>query len=126
MLRSTCGNRTRTTSPASKRVIGGVEIVFPFGEGRERLVEGIAGAAKDYPVAVNLVRDVVAGLDSQGKTDGARDGRLRLCGDADNNHVLDVRNFLAYAKIVTKIRADHLLVIRGLAESRTRAQALIM
>src|SRR6478672_5377346 len=32
----------------------------------------------------------------------------------------------AYAVRVTKVRADQLLVSRGLAKSRTRAQALIM
>jgi 23S rRNA (cytidine1920-2'-O)/16S rRNA (cytidine1409-2'-O)-methyltransferase len=39
---------------------------------------------------------------------------------------VDVRNFLAYDKRMTRQRADQLLVSRGLAESRTRAQALIM
>jgi 23S rRNA (cytidine1920-2'-O)/16S rRNA (cytidine1409-2'-O)-methyltransferase len=39
---------------------------------------------------------------------------------------VDVRNFLAYDKRMTRQRADQLLVSRGLAESRSRAQALIM
>jgi 23S rRNA (cytidine1920-2'-O)/16S rRNA (cytidine1409-2'-O)-methyltransferase len=39
---------------------------------------------------------------------------------------VDVRNFLAYDKRMPKSRADQLLVDRGLAESRAKAQALIL
>jgi 23S rRNA (cytidine1920-2'-O)/16S rRNA (cytidine1409-2'-O)-methyltransferase len=39
---------------------------------------------------------------------------------------LDVRNFLAYDKLMARQRADQLLVERGLAESRAKAQALIL
>jgi 23S rRNA (cytidine1920-2'-O)/16S rRNA (cytidine1409-2'-O)-methyltransferase len=39
---------------------------------------------------------------------------------------VDVRNFLAYDKRMPKQRADQLLVDRGLAESRAKAQALIL
>src|SRR5437870_2310097 len=65
-LLSTCGKDTRTMSPASKRVIGRVEIVGPFGEARQRSVERVAGAAHHHAVAVDLIGDLVPRADTQG------------------------------------------------------------
>src|SRR4051794_8762519 len=95
--RSTCGNGTRTMSPASKIVVDAVELVRPFGKGRERIIEGIergVGPPQHDSTFLDLPSDLVARADAQGAAHSPGNCRLRLAGDATVDHARNVRNFL--------------------------------
>lgn len=99
--RSTCGNGTRTTSATSKIVVRLIELVSPFrkcGIGIFQQIGKRCRFADPHLAVLDPVGERIARLEPKRRAHGPWHGRLRLGGDAADNHAPEVRNILTMCK----------------------------